>query len=209
MADLDVSLNRLPDVAGHSFTLMPDGPERLDALVALIDNARVSIRLLYYIFVEDEAGQRVRDALIAAQGRGVAVSLLVDGFGSAKASDSFFEPLINAGCGFCRYEPKHTRRYLMRNHQKMAIADESRGAHAVRALLSSRRAVHSINPTESASPVRWSGWSTNFTPELATDCFEETQEVWTGFIEEARALQLFYLRRAASNASLSTDRSPM
>ena len=126
MADLDVSLNRLPDVAGHSFTLMPDGPERLDALVALIDNARSSIRLLYYIFVEDEAGQRVRDALIAAQGRGVAVSLLVDGFGSAKASDSFFEPLINAGCGFCRYEPKRTRRYLMRNHQKMAIADESR-----------------------------------------------------------------------------------
>lgn len=126
MADQDMSRHGLPDVAGHSFALMPDGPERLDGLIALIDNARSSIRLLFYIFVDDEAGTRVRDALIAAHERGVAVSLLVDGFGSAKASDAFFEPLINTGCGFCRYEPKRTRRYLMRNHQKMAIADEAR-----------------------------------------------------------------------------------
>ena len=126
MADQHPPDTRLPDVAGHQFTLMPGGPERLDALIALIEQARHSVRLLYYIFVEDEAGERVRDALIAAHNRGVAVSLLVDGFGSAKASDAFFAPLIATGCGFCRYEPKRSRRYLLRNHQKMAIADERR-----------------------------------------------------------------------------------
>src|SRR3954453_17758259 len=68
-------------VAGNRLTLLADGPARLDALIALIDDARESLRVLYYIFLDDVSGTRVRDALIAASGRGVKVSLLVDGFG--------------------------------------------------------------------------------------------------------------------------------
>ncbi|MBC2776815.1 phospholipase D-like domain-containing protein [Parasphingopyxis marina] len=126
MADIDTPEYGLPGVAGHEFRLLAEGPERLEALVELIESAERSIRLLYYIFLEDEAATRVRDALVEAHKRGVTVSLLVDGFGSDKASDEFFRPINETGCFFCRYEPKRTRRYLLRNHQKMAIADEAR-----------------------------------------------------------------------------------
>ena len=113
-------------VAGNGLTLLPDGPARLEALIALIDGAEESLRILYYIWEEDEAGRRVRDALLAAIARGVDVAILVDGFGSADADDRFFAPLIAARCRFCRFVPRFGRRYLLRNHQKLALADARR-----------------------------------------------------------------------------------
>jgi len=114
------------EVAGNRLTLLADGPERLDALIGLIDGARESLRLLYYIWCEDEAGTRVRDALVRAAGRGVEVSLLVDGFGASEATEGFFAPLAEAGARFCRFVPRYGRRYLLRNHQKLALADGSK-----------------------------------------------------------------------------------
>ena len=124
MADSECFRTTLPDVAGHRFTLHPDGPERLETLVALINGAQTSLRLLYYIFTSDGVSQRVRDALAEAAGRGVDVALLIDGFGSEQADDEFLAPIEAAGGRFFRYEAKRSRRYLLRNHQKMAIADE-------------------------------------------------------------------------------------
>ena len=109
-------------VAGNRLTLLPDGPERLDALIALIEGAREELRVLYYIYKDDGSGRRVRDALVEACRRGVKVSLLVDGFG-CDASSGFFQPLTDAGCHFCRYSARFGRRYLLRNHQKLVLAD--------------------------------------------------------------------------------------
>jgi cardiolipin synthase len=111
------------DVAGNRLTLLPDGPQRLAALIGLIDGAEESLRILFYIWQEDETGRRVRDALLRASARGVQVSLLVDGFGSAYASEEFFRPLVEAQARFCRFVPRWGRRYLLRNHQKLALAD--------------------------------------------------------------------------------------
>lgn len=113
------------EVAGNRLTLLEEGPERLEALIALIDEARESLRILYYIWEEDAAGRRVRDALVAAVRRGVKVSLLVDGFG-VHATDGFFRELTDAGARFCRFVPRWGRRYFLRNHQKLAIADGRR-----------------------------------------------------------------------------------
>jgi cardiolipin synthase len=113
------------EVEGNRLTLLAEGPERLDALVALIESAAESLRFLYYMFMDDAAGTRIRDALIEAAGRGVAVSLLVDGFGST-ANRDFFRPLEEAGAAFCRFSPNLGRRYLLRNHQKLALADGRR-----------------------------------------------------------------------------------
>jgi cardiolipin synthase len=110
------------EVAGNRLTLLPDGPQRLEALIALIEGARKDLRILYYIFLDDGSGIRVRDALIAATGRGVKVSLLVDGFG-ATANKDFWRPVTESGIAFCRFSPKYGRRYLLRNHQKLALAD--------------------------------------------------------------------------------------
>jgi cardiolipin synthase len=112
------------EVAGNRLSLLADGPKRLEALIELIDNAEQTIRILYYIWVDDAAGRRMRDALVRAAERGVAVSLLVDGFGAADAG--FFRPLIDAQARFCRFVPRWGRRYLLRNHQKLVLADASR-----------------------------------------------------------------------------------
>lgn len=114
------------EVAGNRLTLLADGPARLEALCALIDGARESLRILYYIWEDDAAGRRVRDALQSAAVRGVKVSLLVDGFGASSAPKGFFDPLIAADARFCRFVPRWGRRYLLRNHQKLALADGSK-----------------------------------------------------------------------------------
>jgi cardiolipin synthase len=110
-------------VDGNRLTLLPDGPMRLDALVALIDGAEHSLRLLYYMFLNDASGERVKQALLRARSRGVAVSLLIDGFGSSATPDNYFADLSRAGAKFCRFNPSFGRRYLLRNHQKLALAD--------------------------------------------------------------------------------------
>jgi cardiolipin synthase A/B len=122
-----IAMAKAYDVDGNRLSLLTDGPERLDALVALIDSAQTSLKLLYYIYADDAAGQRVHNALLAAGSRGVKVALIVDGFGSDSDShDQFFEPLKAAGIDVCAFHPRWGRRYLLRNHQKMALADDSR-----------------------------------------------------------------------------------
>jgi len=114
-------------VDGHRLTLLDTGPRRLEALIALIDGAERSLRVIYYIYVDDEAGDRVRRALIAASMRGVKVTLVVDGLGSeAAAQRQFFEPMMAAGIDVIRFIPRWGRRYLLRNHQKLVLADSAR-----------------------------------------------------------------------------------
>jgi cardiolipin synthase len=118
-------------VDGNTLTFFPDGPERLDALLALIDGAKQSLRLLYYIYEPDKAGERIRKAILGAVDRGVAVSLLIDGFGSSDTPDDYFAELPKKGARFCRFNPSYGRRYLLRNHQKLALADAESKAPSI------------------------------------------------------------------------------
>jgi cardiolipin synthase len=112
-------------VAGNRLRPLPEGAERLAMLLRLIGEAQESVRLLFYIYSGDEAGRQIRAALADALARGVKVSLIVDGFGS-DATDTFFAPLADGGAEICRFVPRFGRRYLLRNHQKLALADEER-----------------------------------------------------------------------------------
>ncbi|MEI9927977.1 MAG: phospholipase D-like domain-containing protein [Sphingomonas sp.] len=114
-------------VAGNRLTMLTEGPRRMDALLELIGSARRTLRVVYYIYVDDAAGAVIRRALIDAAARGVKVSLIVDGLGSEHAAARhFFDPLAAAGIELCRFVPRWGRRYLLRNHQKLALADEAR-----------------------------------------------------------------------------------
>ena len=119
MADGDRSLT----IDGNRLTLIPGGPERFAELLSLIDGAKQSLRLLYYIYTADDSGDAVRDALLRALDRGVEVSLLIDGFGSSHTPETYFRELNGRGARFCRFNPAYGRRYLLRNHQKLALAD--------------------------------------------------------------------------------------
>ena len=66
-------------VDGNRLEALETGRERLQAILDLIDGAKDSLRLIFYIFAGDEAGTAVRDALVRAARRGVVVRLLLDG----------------------------------------------------------------------------------------------------------------------------------
>lgn len=124
MADADLPPSeKTVDVDGNQLTLLTEGPERLEALLGLIDGARTSLRLLYYIYRGDRSGELVYEAMLRAIDRGVMVSLLIDGFG-AYVDDDYFAPLIDKGLAYCRFHPSYGRRYLIRCHQKLALADD-------------------------------------------------------------------------------------
>lgn len=115
--------DRTVTVDGNRLTLLTEGPQRLAALLELIEGAQKSLRLLYYIFTADISGGLVRDALLRAVDRGVDVGLLIDGFGSGKTTGTYFRELHDKGARFCRFNPAYGRRYMLRNHQKLALAD--------------------------------------------------------------------------------------
>lgn len=100
-----------------------NGADRLELLIDLIATAKASLRLFFYIFAADGVGHRVLQALLDARARGVEVWLIVDGFGSSDTPEAFFEPLVEAGGVFARFNARFGTRYLLRNHQKMVIAD--------------------------------------------------------------------------------------
>jgi cardiolipin synthase len=113
-------------VDGNRLTPILTGPDRLKTLLGLIEGAKHSLRLLYYIYSADKAGGLVRDALMKALERGVKVSLLIDGFGSGQTPETYFRELGERGAKFCRFNPAYGRRYVLRNHQKLALADDER-----------------------------------------------------------------------------------
>lgn len=111
--------------AGSRFTFYPRGADRLEALIELIEGAHDTLDAFYFEYDPDETGIRVRDALVAAARRGVRVRLYVDAFGSGAQPD-FFSDLVDAGGTFNRFQARWNIRFLIRNHQKMAIADGER-----------------------------------------------------------------------------------
>ena len=113
-------------IDGNNLELLESGRARLNAILDLIGSAKQSLRLLFYMFIADSAGQKVRDALTEAAARGVEVVVLLDGFGCGGSNPDFFRALDEAGGKVCQFHPRIGRRYLLRNHQKLVIADERR-----------------------------------------------------------------------------------
>lgn len=122
--DLPTTVPIRAEIAGNLLEVIETGSGRLHVLLEMIDRAEHSLKMLMYMFNPDDVGERVRDALAAAARRGVDVELLIDGFGSA-ATPKFFTDLEEGGGDYCVFNPSYGRRYLLRNHQKLVIADES------------------------------------------------------------------------------------
>jgi cardiolipin synthase len=113
-------------IAGTRLELIESGEARLQAILDLINGAEHSVRLLFYIFNADAVGTMIRDALAAAAQRGVNVKLLLDGYGCSAADPNFFREIGRHGGELCLFHPRYGRRYLVRNHQKLCIADDKR-----------------------------------------------------------------------------------
>ena len=111
------------EAQGQSLTFYPAGKDRREALMELVRGAKETLDVCFYIFAEDEVSTELRDGLCDAASRGVKVTLIIDRFG-ASATDEFLQPLVDCGGRYLCFSPRWTMRYLIRNHQKMVIADK-------------------------------------------------------------------------------------
>ena len=115
-------------VNGNRITLLRTGAEYFPALMAEIDAARSEIHLETYIFAADATGRAVAAALGRAARRGVAVQVLVDGFGSQDLDRGLVREMRQAGVRFLVYRPQISpwtlrRARLRRLHRKVAVVD--------------------------------------------------------------------------------------
>jgi len=115
-------------IAGHDLHVVHLPQDRLDAVLGLIARAKKSIQMFFYMFGDDATGREVRDALVAAANNGVHVQLIIDSFGSGNVSDHFFDALVEAGGCYHCFSKRKGLGYIIRNHQKILIADS---AHAL------------------------------------------------------------------------------
>jgi cardiolipin synthase len=113
---------------GNRLTLLRNGEQYFPALVESIDAARREVFLETYIYADDETGSLVADALARAAARGVAVHLLIDGFGARDFAPRFRAMLHQAGAEVLVFRPELSRWRLRRNrlrrmHRKLACVD--------------------------------------------------------------------------------------
>ncbi len=115
-------------VPGNRLALLCNGEEYFPALVAAIDAARAEVFLETYLFADDETGSLVAQVLARAAARGVAVHLLLDGFGAQDFAPRFRAILENAGAQVLVFRPNISpwtlkRNRLRRMHRKIAVID--------------------------------------------------------------------------------------
>jgi len=125
------SINGFTAVGGNTASLLADSNATIDALVADIDDARDHVHLLFYIWLADNNGLKVAEALQRAAARGVACRAMVDDLGSRTMIRSgHWRALTQAGVRTAVALPvgnpflRMTRgRIDLRNHRKIVVID--------------------------------------------------------------------------------------
>ncbi len=110
----------------NRFTVLAQGERYFPAMLAAIDAAREAVALEMYWMESGRVCRRFVDALIAAAGRGVAVQVLIDDYGSADLDDADRRRLAGGGVVLARYNPLRLRRgraNLARDHRKLLLVD--------------------------------------------------------------------------------------
>jgi len=113
---------------GNRLTLLRSGTEYFPALETAIQAARSEVFLETYIYAADTTGKRITRALCTAARRGVAVHVLVDGFGSKDMPQELSRQLRDAGVALLVFRPEMwslrlRRDRLRRLHRKIAVVD--------------------------------------------------------------------------------------
>jgi cardiolipin synthase len=127
-ARLAERLTAFPMLSGNTVELLSEYEASLERLATDIQNARLRVHLLYYIYGDDDVAERVTQALEQAARRGVQCRLLLDGIGSKQALKTVAPRLRAVGVEVTEVlpvrflRPRGTR-VDIRNHRKVAIID--------------------------------------------------------------------------------------
>ncbi|MEO2172645.1 MAG: cardiolipin synthase [bacterium] len=118
-------------VGGNSAELMADSNATIDAMVADIDAAQEHVHLLFYIWLTDNNGCKIVEALKRAAARGVTCRAMADGLGSrAMIKSQQWSDMRNAGVHLAVALPighpllrPLIGRIDLRNHRKILVID--------------------------------------------------------------------------------------
>ncbi len=116
-------------VAGNRVTLLRSGDEYFPALLAAIDAASEEIWLETYLYADDRIGRAVTEALVRAVQRGVAVRVMIDGWGAKHFLTGALEKrLVGGGVALLKYRPEVAPwqfrfHRLRRLHRKLCHVD--------------------------------------------------------------------------------------
>jgi cardiolipin synthase len=113
-----------------SFQVFANGSSFYPAELEAIRSARRSINLEAYIFQKSEIGALYLEAMTERARSGVQVNVVLDAFGSAGATRSFFRPLLEAGGKVSWYNGPTWYRLLQldnRTHRELLIVDGAIG----------------------------------------------------------------------------------
>jgi len=130
---LGETINGFAPVGGNKGLLMADSNAAIDNMVADMDAARDHIHLIFYIWLADNNGLKVVEALKRAAVRGVVCRAMADGLGSRTMIGSkSWQDMRVAGVkvavalpiGNPLLRPFHGRIDL-RNHRKIVVIDDS------------------------------------------------------------------------------------
>lgn len=125
------SINGYQPLGGNHARLEEDSNAAIDAMVADIDAAQVSVSVAFYIWLNDTNGTRFAEAVMRAARRGVTVRVMADAIGSkAFIRSSVWRELSAAGVKTVAALPLHGAlrtllfgRVDLRNHRKLLIVD--------------------------------------------------------------------------------------
>ncbi len=114
-------------VRDERFTLLDGGTEAYPRMLEAIASARARVHLEVYTFEREGIGARFLEALVAAARRGVAVKVVVDGWGSIGASRHLTQMLKAAGAKVRVYNPLTSllTGRSWRNHRKLLLVDDT------------------------------------------------------------------------------------
>jgi len=129
---LGESVNGFRPVGGNCAELMADSNSGIDAMVADMDAATDHIHLIFYIWLEDNNGLKVVEALKRAAARGVACRAMADGLGSrAMIRSRHWKDMSAAGVHVAVALPitnpllrPFQGRIDLRNHRKIVVIDD-------------------------------------------------------------------------------------
>jgi len=110
--------------------VLTNGPEFYPAILDAFRSAQKSVNLEAYIFQRGEIARQYVKVLAERARAGVRVNLVLDAFGSLRASRSLFRPLLEAGGKVVRYNRLTWYGILRmdsRTHRELVIVDGKTG----------------------------------------------------------------------------------
>jgi cardiolipin synthase len=119
-------LSHLQATSGNKVEVLVEGETTYQAIGGAIDGARHHVHAQYYLIRNDATGAWFRDRLVAAAKRGVAVRLLMDGFGCFALGRDWRRPLHRAGVRVADFLPMRSVLFQpvnLRNHRKIVVVD--------------------------------------------------------------------------------------